>query len=47
VFRGNVADTRSAGYGFRVANPTTTGTTVACDNTAATAAAGLSNLTCR
>ena len=47
MFRGNVADTRSAGYGFRVANPTTTGTTVACDNTAATAAAGLSNLTCR
>lgn len=47
VFRGNVADTRSAGYGFRIDKPTTTGTTVACDNTAATARSGLSNLACR
>jgi parallel beta-helix repeat protein len=47
VFRGNVADTRSAGYGFRIEKPATTGATVACDNTAATARAGLSNLTCR
>ncbi len=47
VFRGNVADTRSAGYGFRLQDASTTSNTVACDNTAASARAGLANTSCR
>jgi hypothetical protein len=46
VFRSNVADTTSSGYGFRVEQPATSSNTVACDNTAASARAGLSNLPC-
>jgi parallel beta-helix repeat protein len=47
VFRGNVADTDSAGYGFRITDPATSGNLVGCDNTAPHARAGMANLACR
>ena len=46
LFRANVADTRSRGYGFRVQDPGATGNRVACDNRAGSAGAGLANLAC-
>ncbi len=46
VFRGNLADTRSAGYGFRLQDAATTNNVVACDNTAVSAKAGLANRPC-
>jgi parallel beta-helix repeat protein len=46
VFRSNVADTRSAGYGFALEKASTVHNTVACSNTAPSAAAGLANVTC-
>lgn len=47
VFRGNVADTRSSGYGFYISDADSTGNRVSCGNTARTARSGLSNQPCR